>query len=149
MIRVGINGFGRIGRNTLRAALDHSKYGKKFDIIAINDLGNTKTLAHLFKYDSIYGKFDGNIEAKEDGIEINSKFIKFLSQVNPSKLPWNDLDIDVVVESTGIFRKRQDASQHLEAGAKKVIISAPAENPDLTVASFALDGDLNIGSIGA
>ena len=133
MIRVGINGFGRIGRNTLRAALGHSQYSNKFDIIAINDLGNTKTLAHLFKYDSIYGKFDGKIEAKEDGIEINGKFIKFLSQVNPSKLPWNDLDIDVVVESTGIFRKRQDASQHLEAGAKKVIISAPAENPDLTV----------------
>ena len=133
MIRVGINGFGRIGRNTLRAALGHTQFNSKFDIIAINDLGNTKTLAHLFKYDSIYGKFNGNVEAKDDGIEINGKFIKFLSQVNPSKLPWSNLDIDVVIESTGIFRKREDAQQHLEAGANKVIISAPAIDPDLTV----------------
>ena len=133
MIRVAINGFGRIGRNTLRAAFGHSQYGKKFEIIAINDLGNTKMLAHLFKYDSIYGKFDGNIEAKDDGIEINGRHIKFFSQVNPSKLPWNNLDIDVVVESTGLFRKREDATQHLEAGAKKVIISAPAKDPDITV----------------
>ena len=133
MIRVGINGFGRIGRNTVRAALGHLQYGKDFEIIAINDLGNTKTLAHLFKYDSIYGKYTGNIEAKEDGIEIDGKFIKFLSQVNPSKLPWSSLDIDVVVESTGLFTKREDASLHLEAGADKVIISAPAVNPDLTV----------------
>lgn len=133
MIRVGINGFGRIGRNTLRAAFGHSQYGKKFEIIAINDLGNTKTLAHLLKYDSVYGKFNGNIEAKDDGIEVNGRHIKFLSQVNPSKLPWGDLDIDVVVESTGIFRKREDATQHLNAGAKKVIISAPATDPDLTV----------------
>ena len=133
MIRVAINGFGRIGRNTLRAALGHSQYGKEFEIIAINDLGNTEILAHLFKYDSIYGKFNGNIEAKDDGIEINGRHIKFLSQVNPSKLPWNNLDIDVVVESTGLFRKREDATQHLEAGAKKVIISAPAKDPDITV----------------
>ena len=133
MIRVGINGFGRIGRNTLRAAFGHSQYEKNFEIIAINDLGNTKTLAHLLKYDSVYGKFNGNIEAKDDGIEVNGKHIKFLSQVNPSKLPWGNLDIDVVVESTGIFRKREDATQHLNAGAKKVIISAPAIDPDITV----------------
>jgi glyceraldehyde 3-phosphate dehydrogenase len=133
MIKVAVNGFGRIGRNTLRASLGHSQYGKKFEIIAINDLGNTETLAHLLKYDSIYGKFNGNIEAKDDGIEVNGKHIKFLSQVNPSKLPWKDFDIDVVVESTGIFRTREGASQHLEAGAKKVIISAPAKDPDITV----------------
>ena len=94
MIRVAINGFGRIGRNTLRAALKHSQYGKKFEIIAVNDLGNTEILAHLLKYDSIYGKFDGNIEVKNDGIDINGKSIKFFSQVNPSKLPWKNLDID-------------------------------------------------------
>jgi len=133
MIRVAINGFGRIGRNTLRAAVCHSQYGKKFEIVAINDLGNTKTLAHLFKYDSIYGKFPGTVDAHEDGIEVNNKFIKFLSQVNPSKLPWKDLGINVAIESTGIFRAREGASQHLEAGAEKVIISAPAKDPDLTV----------------
>jgi len=83
MIRVGINGFGRIGRNVLRAALQHSQYGKEFEIIATNDLGNTEILAHLLKYDSIYGKFDGNVNAKENGIEINGKFVEFLSQVNP------------------------------------------------------------------
>ena len=133
MIKVGINGFGRIGRNVLRAALGHSQYGKKFDIIAINDLGNTKTLAHLLKYDSIYGKYKGSIEAKDDGIDVDGKEIKFYSQVNPSKLPWKTLDIDVVVESTGLFRTREGASQHIEAGAKKVIISAPAKDPDITV----------------
>ena len=133
MIRVAINGFGRIGRNVLRASLGHSQYGKKFEIIAINDLGNTEVLAHLLKYDSIYGKFDGNVEVKNDGIDVNGKSIKFFSQVNPSKLPWKDIDIDTVVESTGIFRTREGASQHLEAGAKKVIISAPAKDPDITV----------------
>jgi glyceraldehyde 3-phosphate dehydrogenase len=133
MIRVAINGFGRIGRNVLRAAYGHSQYGKKFEIIAINDLGNTKTLAHLLKYDSIYGKFHGDINQKEDGIEINDKFIKFISNVNPLKLPWNRYDIDIVIESTGIFRNREDAEKHIKSGAKKVIISAPAKNPDLTI----------------
>jgi len=133
MIRVAINGFGRIGRNTLRASLSHSKYGKDFEIVAINDLGNTNTLAHLLKYDSIYGKFNGNIEAKDNGIEVNGKWIKFYSQVNPSKLPWKEDNIDVVIESTGIFRNREGASQHIDAGAKKVIISAPAKDPDITV----------------
>ncbi|KYK23107.1 glyceraldehyde-3-phosphate dehydrogenase [Thermoplasmatales archaeon SG8-52-4] len=133
MIRVAINGFGRIGRNVLRAALGHSQYGNKFEIIAINDLGNTEILAHLLKYDSIYGKFNGGIEVKDGGIEVNGRFIKFFSQVNPSKLPWKELDIDVTVESTGIFRAREGASQHLTAGAKKVIITAPAKDPDITV----------------
>lgn len=133
MIRAAINGFGRIGRNTLRAALGHSQYGKKFEIVAINDLGNTAILAHLLKYDSIYGKFDGNIIAKDEGIEVNNRFIKFFSQVNPSKLPWEKHEIDVVVESTGVFRTRESVSQHLLAGAKKVIISAPAKEPDITI----------------
>jgi len=133
MIRVAINGFGRIGRNVLRTALERTHYGKKFEIVAINDLGNTKILAHLLKYDSIYGKFDGEINVEDDAIEINGKQIKFFSQVNPSKLPWNNLDIDVAVESTGLFRTREGSSKHLEAGAKKVIISAPAKDPDITV----------------
>jgi len=133
MIRVAINGFGRIGRNVLRTALERNQYGKKFEIVAINDLGNTKILAHLLKYDSIYGKFDGDINVEDDTIEINGKQIKFFSQVNPSKLPWNNLDIDVAVESTGLFRTREGSSKHLEAGAKKVIISAPAKDPDITV----------------
>ena len=133
MIRVAINGFGRIRRNVLRASLGHSQYGKKFEIIAVNDLGNTEILAHLLKYDSIYGKYNGNIEAKSDGIDVDGNHIKFFSQVNPSKLPWKNLDTNVVVESTGLFRTREGASQHLEAGAKKVIISAPAKDPDITV----------------
>ena len=133
MIRVAINGFGRIGRNALRAALGHSQYGKRFEIVAINALGNTEILAHLLKHDSIYGKFDGEINSKEDGIEINGKFIKFFSNVNPSTLPWGKLDIDIVVESTGIFRTREGASKHIEAGSKKVIISAPAKDPDITI----------------
>ncbi|GAI40999.1 unnamed protein product, partial [marine sediment metagenome] len=115
------------------AALQHSQYGKEFEIIAINDLGNTEILAHLLKYDSIYGKFDGDVNAKENGIKINGKLVEFFSQVNPSNLPWSKLDIDVVIESTGVFRTREGASKHLEAGAKKVVISAPAKDPDITI----------------
>jgi len=133
MIRVGINGFGRIGRNTLRAALKHSQYAKKFEIVAINDLGNNAILAHLLKYDSIYGKFDGEINVRDDGIEVNGRFINFFSQVNPSNIPWGKHDIDVVVESTGVFRSRDGVTKHLDAGAKKVIISAPAKDPDITI----------------
>jgi len=133
MIRVAINGFGRIGRNVLRSALQHSQYGKKFEIIAVNDLGNTEILAHLLKYDSIYGKFCGDIAAKADGIEVNGHHIAFYSEVNPSNLPWKKLDTDVVIESTGVFRTREGAGKHLEAGAKKVIISAPGKDPDITI----------------
>jgi len=133
MIRVAINGFGRIGRNVLRAAIQHSQYNKRFEIVAINDLGNTEILAHLFKYDSIYGKFDGDVKLFDKGLDINGKQIEFYSQVNPSNLPWNEKNIDVAIESTGIFRTREGASKHLEAGAKKVVISAPAKEPDLTI----------------
>jgi glyceraldehyde-3-phosphate dehydrogenase type I len=133
MIRIGINGFGRIGRNVLRAAMQHSQYGKKFEIIAINDLGNTEILAHLLKYDSIYGKFNGDIQAKPEGVEVNGHLIAFFSEVNPTNLPWRKLDVDAVIESTGVFRTREGASKHLEAGAKKVIISAPGKDPDLTI----------------
>jgi glyceraldehyde-3-phosphate dehydrogenase type I len=133
MINVTINGFGRIGRNVLRAALQHSQYGKKFKITAINDLGNTKILAHLLKYDSIYGKFDGAIKAKENGLEINGSFIEFFSQIDPAQLPWKKLDTDVAIESTGVFRNRDGATKHLTAGAKKVLITAPAKEPDITI----------------
>ncbi len=133
MIRIGINGFGRIGRNVLRAAFQHTQYGKEFEIIAINDLGNTEILAHLLKYDSIYGRFDGDVHAKENGIDINGNFLEFFSQVNPTNIPWGKYDIDVVIESTGVFRDREGASKHLEAGAKKVVISAPAKDPDITI----------------
>jgi len=133
MIRVAINGFGRIGRNVLRSALQHSQYGKKFEIIAVNDLGNTEILAHLLKYDSIYGKFCGDIAAKVDGIEVNGHHIAFYSEVNPSNLPWKKLDTDIVIESTGVFRTRDGAGKHLEAGAKKVIITAPGKDPDITI----------------
>ena len=133
MIEVAINGFGRIGRNVLRSALQHSQYGQKFEIVAVNDLGNTEILAHLLKYDSIYGKFDKDVHANDKGIEVNGKQVTFFSQVNPSKIPWKKLDIDVVIESTGVFRTREGASKHLEAGAKKVVISAPAKDPDITI----------------
>jgi len=133
MIRVAVNGFGRIGRNTLRAAISHSQYGKKFEIVAINDLGNTETLAHLFKYDSIYGKYQGTVNVKENDLEIDGRHIQLFSQVNPEKLPWDKLEIDVALESTGVFRARDGASKHLSAGAKKVLISAPAKDPDVTL----------------
>jgi len=133
MIRVAINGFGRIGRNVLRAALQHSQYGKKFEVIAVNDLGNTEILAHLLKYDSIYGKFCGEITAKSEGVEVDGHFIAFFSEVNPVNLPWRKLNTDVVIESTGVFRTRDGAGKHLEAGAKKVIISALGKEPDLTI----------------
>jgi glyceraldehyde 3-phosphate dehydrogenase len=133
MIKVAINGFGRIGRNVLRAALLHDLYGKAFEIIAVNDLGNTEVLAHLLKYDSIYGKFQGEVTPTDKGIEVNGKLLAFYSMVNPAELPWKDLGIDVVIESTGVFRTRDGASKHLQAGAKKVIISAPAKEPDITI----------------
>jgi glyceraldehyde 3-phosphate dehydrogenase len=133
MIKVAINGFGRIGRNVLRSAVLHNLYGKTFEIIAVNDLGNTEVLAHLLKYDSIYGKFQGEVTPSEKGIEVNGKLITFSSMVNPAELPWKDLGVDVVIEATGVFRTRDGASKHLQAGAKKVIISAPAKEPDITI----------------
>ena len=133
MIRVAINGFGRIGRNILRTAVKNPKYNKSFEIVAINDLGDQRTLAHLLKYDSIYGKFPGAVEAKKDGIEIDGKLIKLFSQLNPVALEWEKLDIDLVIESTGVFRKRDGAAKHLKAGAKKVVISAPSPDPDVTI----------------
>lgn len=133
MIRVAINGFGRIGRNVLRAAIANKQYGETFEIVAVNDLGNVDILTHLLKYDSVYGRFNGTVEKEEDGIQVNGKFIKFFSQVNPEKLPWKNYNIDVAIEATGLFRKREGAMKHLHAGADKVVISAPATDPDFTV----------------
>lgn len=128
-IKVGINGFGRIGRLLYRAAIE-----KKADIdfVAINDLADAKTNAHLLKYDSVHGKFNGTVEVKGDSLIINGKPLKVLAQKDPAALPWKDLGVFLAVESTGLFTNREGASKHLAAGAKKVLISAPAENPDAT-----------------
>jgi glyceraldehyde 3-phosphate dehydrogenase len=128
-IKVGINGFGRIGRNIMRAALE-----KKADIdfVAVNDLTDAKMLAHLLKYDSILGNLEIPIEAKGDGIAVGGDHLKVLSQRDPGTLPWKDLGVDVVFEGTGLFTKRDDAAKHLAAGAKRVIITAPATGPDAT-----------------
>jgi glyceraldehyde 3-phosphate dehydrogenase len=130
-VKVGINGFGRIGRNLFRAA--HAA-GADLDFVAVNDITDTGTLAHLLKYDSILGRFAGEVEAGEGSISVDGKELKVLSERDPAALPWGDLGADVVIESTGLFTGREDAAKHLEAGAKKVIISAPAKEPDVTVA---------------
>ncbi|GAA4618276.1 type I glyceraldehyde-3-phosphate dehydrogenase [Saccharopolyspora hordei] len=130
-VRVGINGFGRIGRNFWRAAAasDHD-----IEIVAANDLGDVATMAHLLKYDSILGRLDQEVKVTGEGIEVGGKLIKILAERDPGKLPWGDLGVDVVVESTGFFTKAEDARKHVdEGGAKKVIISAPAKGEDLTV----------------
>ncbi len=129
--RVGINGFGRIGRQVLRAIKE--RHPDKLEVVAVNDLTDTKTNAHMFKYDTNYGIFPGSVEAKESSIVIDGKDIKVLSDRDPSKLPWGDLGVDVVVESTGFFTDAGRASGHMEGGAKKVIISAPAKGEDLTI----------------
>ena len=131
-VRVGINGFGRIGRQVMKVILE--KYSNELEIVAFNDLGDLPTMAHLFKYDSSYGIFDGDVEVVEDGLKINGKVIKALSERNPADLPWADLGVEIVIESTGIFRSRDKVQPHIDAGAKKVIISAPAKGEvDLTL----------------
>jgi len=137
-IRVGINGFGRIGRNFLRAQLDR---GGDFEIVAANDIGDTRTMAHLLRYDSTYGPLDVPVEAGPDVIRVGESEIKFLSVKDPAELPWAELGIDIAVESTGIFTKREGAEKHLAAGARKVVISAPATDPDLTVVLGVNDRD--------
>src|SRR3954452_11191790 len=130
-VRAGINGFGRIGRNVFRAA--HAK-GADVDWVGVNDITDTGTLAHLLKYDSILGPFPGEVEATDDGILIDGKELKVFAEKDPAALPWGDLGVEVVIESTGFFTNRDDAAKHLDAGAKKVIISAPAKGPDVTLA---------------
>ena len=133
MVNVAINGFGRIGRNTLRAAIKEGIYDK-INYVAINDPGLTPAnAAHVFKYDSVMGKFDGTVEVVDEGLVINGKKIKFYSEKDPAQLPWKELNVDVVVESTGFFTDALKAKTHIDAGAKKVIISAPAKNEDKTI----------------
>ena len=146
-VKVAINGFGRIGRNVFRAAMDS---GADIEFVAINDLTDNATLAHLLKYDSTYGRFNGTVESSEGSITVNGKEIAALSERDPAQLPWSDLGVDVVLESTGFFTKRDDAAKHLAAGAKKVIISAPATDPDITVAlgvNFDSDYDASAHNI--
>ncbi|RKQ61617.1 glyceraldehyde 3-phosphate dehydrogenase [Thermovibrio guaymasensis] len=138
-VRVAINGFGRIGRSFFRIA--HSR--SDVEVVAINDLTDAKTLAHLLKYDSVHGKFDAEVYAEEDSIVINGKSIKVFSDPNPEELPWKDLEVDVVLEATGRFRDREGAGKHLKAGAKKVVISAPAKEPDITIVMGVNHKDYN------
>jgi glyceraldehyde 3-phosphate dehydrogenase len=135
-VKVGINGFGRIGRNIMRAAMKH----KDIDFVAVNDLTNAATLAHLLKYDSVIGNLDADVKASADGITVNGDEFKVLAIKDPAQLPWKDLGVDVVFESTGIFTDRDGAAKHLAAGAKKVIITAPAKKPDVTVVLGVNDG---------
>jgi len=128
-IRLAINGFGRIGRMVYRAAMDRSDV----DVVAINDLTDAATMAHLLRYDSVHGNLDINVETDADGIVVGDQKIEVTSIKDPSELPWKSNEIDIVAECTGLFRKREAAAKHLDAGAKKVIISAPAENPDITI----------------
>jgi len=129
-IKVGINGFGRIGRLLYRAAIERKA---NIDFVAVNDLADAKTLAHLLKYDSVHGRFSGSVEVKDGNLIVCGKELKVLSQRDPALLPWKDLGVYLAVESTGLFRDRDKASKHLQAGAKKVLISAPAGDPDITV----------------
>ena len=129
-VKVGINGFGRIGRNLFRAAYEA---GSDLEFVAVNDLIDAEMIAHLLKYDSILGRFPGEVEVSGDGITADGKELKVLNEKDPAALPWGDLGVEVVIESTGLFTARDAAAKHLEAGAKKVIISAPAKEPDITV----------------
>src|SRR5258706_11018065 len=128
-VRVGINGFGRIGRLALKAGLQN----KELEFVAVNDLTDAKTLAHLFKYDSTFGVYPGTVTHKEGAIVIDGKEIKVTSEKDPSKLPWKQLGVDIVIESTGFFTDAEKAKAHIQAGARKVIISAPAKGEDITV----------------
>ncbi len=129
-LRVGINGFGRIGRNFFRA---HLERGGGFEVVALNDLGDAKTMAHLLKYDSLLGPLDEDVEAGDGAIRVGGHELKMLAERDPAQLPWKELGVDVVLESTGLFTKREQAQLHLDAGARKVVISAPAAEPDITI----------------
>jgi glyceraldehyde 3-phosphate dehydrogenase len=137
-LRVGINGFGRIGRNFLRA---HLERGGDFEIVAANDVGDAQTMAHLLKYDSVLGPLGKDVGVADDSITVDGHSIAWLNARSPGELPWADLGVDVALESTGLFTKREQAEQHLAAGAKKVLISAPATDPDVTVVLGVNDGD--------
>jgi glyceraldehyde 3-phosphate dehydrogenase len=129
--RIGINGFGRIGRQSMKALLE--RYPREIEVVAVNDLTDTKTNAHLLKYDSTYGRFPGEVEATADSLIVNGHSIKVISQRDPAQIPWGDMGIDLVIESTGLFTDADKAAAHIKGGAKKVIISAPAKGEDLTI----------------
>ncbi len=137
--KVAINGFGRIGRLVLRTILE--RHPEELEVVAINDLFDTKTNAHLFKHDTTYGRFPGEVSYTEGSITVNGHEIKAFAERDPAKLPWGEMGVDIVIEATGIFRKREGAAKHLEAGAKKVIITAPATNPDVTIVLGVNDSD--------
>jgi len=139
-VKVGINGFGRIGRNVLRAALERDS---DLEVIAVNDITNAATLAHLFKYDSLFGRYPGTVSADTDGMIVDGKVIKVLSERDPQRLPWAELGVTIVIESTGLFTDAEKARAHLDAGAAKVIISAPATNEDITVCMGVNDAAYN------
>ena len=129
-VKIGINGFGRIGRNFLRAA---RKQGADFDVVSVNDITDTKTLAHLLKYDSVLGRFEGDVRAEGEDLVIDGKPMRVTAERDPANLPWKELGVEIVVESTGLFTDRDNASKHIEAGAQKVVISAPAKGEDITI----------------
>lgn len=131
MVKIGINGFGRIGRNVFKALLEN--YGSELQVVAINDLTNAKTLAHLLKYDSLFGKFEGRVEAKEDAIVVNGNEIKIFAEKEPSNIPWSSVGCEIVIESTGFFTDGEKAKTHISGSVKKVLISAPAKNEDITI----------------
>jgi glyceraldehyde 3-phosphate dehydrogenase len=137
-MRVAINGFGRIGRIFYRACL---KRPKKFECVAVNDLADAQTLAHLLKYDSVFGKLDIDVKADNGIITVGQEKLKHISEKNPAKLPWKELGVDLVIESTGVFTDRENASKHIQAGTKKVLITAPAKNPDITIVLGVNDAD--------
>jgi glyceraldehyde 3-phosphate dehydrogenase len=129
-VKIAINGFGRIGRNVLRAIVQS---GKDLEVVAVNDITDAPTLAHLLKYDSVHGRFPGNVEAAGDGIKVNGKTVKVLAVKDPAQLPWKTLGVSIVLESTGLFTDRDKAAAHIDAGARKVLISAPAKGEDITI----------------
>ena len=133
MIKIGVNGFGRIGRNFFRAALASSGYGKEFDIVAVNDIAPIDQLAYMLKWDSIYGKLDREVKAEGTGINVGNRRFDVTQEKDPAEIPWKKYGADVVVESTGLFTEKEKAAKHLAAGARKVLISAPAKGPDVTV----------------
>ena len=137
-VKIGVNGFGRIGRNFFRAA---RKRGVRFDFVAVNDITDPKTLAHLLKYDSVLGRFDGHVQVDGEGLVVDGDRIKVLAERDPANLPWKELGAEIVIESTGLFTEREKAQKHLEAGAEKVIISAPAKGEDVTIVMGVNDRD--------
>ncbi|NMA96442.1 MAG: type I glyceraldehyde-3-phosphate dehydrogenase, partial [Clostridiales bacterium] len=143
-VKIAINGFGRIGRNAFKVALD--KYADDLEVVAINDLTDANTLAHLLKYDSCFGKFDGEVSVEDDKLIVDGKEIQIFAERDPENLPWKDLGVDIVLEATGIFRTREGAMKHINAGAKKVLISAPAKDEDITIVMGVNEGDYDADS---